>query len=318
MTITIVAPACAFTDYGYTAIELFDRLREYGYDTKFKPMSVCEQSGKRRVPIPQVVKDNFVTVAEGFEVWVCDVSEIPQPCNDALLVSTLHDITKECAKALNKFRSIACISDWSQVEIAQKLGVTVPVSKIHPGVELSIFDNEYRNTLKSLSPSKMQPLRFLASGKNEQGFLIEAWKESFKGVKDVRLCVMCDESDLFSIHDSRVNICEYPVNNRQLANIMAFNDAFIVPSTKCDFRIFEQCFAASLPTIGITRSGQGLTAWSKLEGTHFTCDKMELIGQMRFAYQDRKALSDTMILRPLEGWESIEHTVKSVYDRIPR
>jgi hypothetical protein len=318
MTITIVAPACAFTDYGYTAIELFDRLREYGFYTKFKPLSVCEQSGKRRVPIPQIVKDNFVTVPEGFEVWVCDVSTIPQPGNDALLVSTLHGITKECAKVLNRFRSIACVSGWTQVEIAQKLGVTVPVSRIHPGVSISIFDNEYRNTLKSLTPTKQQPLRFLASGKNDRDLVLEAWKESFKGVQDVRLCVMCDDPDLFSIQDSRVNIVEYPTNNRQFANVMAHHDAFIVPSTKCDFRIFEQCFAASLPTIGITLHGQGLTAWSKLEGTHFTCDKMELIGQMRFAYQDRKALEDTMILRPVEGWESIEQTVKSVYDRIPQ
>jgi hypothetical protein len=319
MTITIVAPACAFTDYGYTAIELFDRLREYGYDTKFKPLSVCEQSGKRRVPIPQVVKDNFVTVAEGFEVWVCDVSEIPQPGNDALLVSTLHGITKDCAKALNKFNSIACVSGFEQIEIAQKLGVTIPVSKIHPGVDLSIFDNEYRNTLKSVfPPSQTRLLRFLASGKNERDLVLEAWKESFKGVQDVRLCVMCDDADMFSIQDSRVNIVDYPVNNRQLANVMANHNAFIVPSTKCDFRIFEQCFAASLPTIGITLHRQGLTAWSKLKGTHFTCDKMELIGQMRFAYQDRKALEDTMLLRPIEGWESIDQTVKSVYDRIPK
>jgi hypothetical protein len=99
---------------------------------------------------------------------------------------------------------------------------------------------------------------------------------------------------------------------------MTRHDAFIAPSTKCDFRIFEQCFAASLPTIGITLHGQGLTAWSKLEGTHFTCDKMELIGQMRFAYQDRKSLSNTMLLRPIKGWSSIEQTVKSVYDKIPQ
>lgn len=320
MTITIVAPACAFTDYGYTAIELFDRLREYGYETKFKPLSVCEQSGKRRVPIPQIVKDNFVTVPEGFEVWVCDVSEIPQPGNDALLVSTLHGITRECANVLNRFKSIACVSDWSQIEIAQKLGVTVPVSKIHPGVELSIFDNDYRRALKSLSATKPQPLRFLASGKNERWLLLEAWKESFKGIQDVRLCVMCDESDLFSIHDSRVNIVDYPVNNRQLANAMAHHDAFIVPSTRCDFRIFEQCFSASLPTIGITRLGHGLTAWSKLEGTHFICDKTELIGQMRFAYQDRKALSDAMVLRAIlpDGWKSIERTIDSIYEIIPK
>lgn len=311
MTITIVAPACAWTDYGYTAIELFDRLRQYGHETKFKPLSVLERFWKREVKIPQVVKDNFVKQSEGVEVWVCDVSALPLPSDKAVLVSTLRGVSKKHVEILNKFKTIACVGGEHVIEIAEKLGVTTKMCAVEPGIDVVIFDSEYRKEVRRLSP-KPNTLRFLACGRNERSLLLEAWRESFKGIQDVRLCVMCDEGDLFKIDDSRVLIVDYPANNRQLANAMDHHDAFIVPSTRCDFRIFDQCFAGRLPTIGITTHGNGLKAWSKLVGTDLVCDKNELISQMRFAYQDRKALSDSILLRELTGWESIEHLTQRI------
>lgn len=311
MTITIVAPACAFTDYGYTAIELFDRLKGYGHDTKFKPMSVLERLGKKEVKVPQAVKDSFVKQSEGLELFVCDVSALPLPSKDAVLVTTLRGVSEKHVGLLNKFKAIACVGMRHQVEMAEKLGVTTKIHEVEPGIDVGIFDSEYRKAVRSLLP-KPSTLRFLACGRNERSLLLESWRESFKGVKDVRLCVMCDDWDLFKIEDDRVLIVDYPINNRQLANVMEHHDAFIVPSTRCDFRIWDQCFAGRLPTIGITTHGNGLKAWSKLVGTDLVCDKTELIGQMRFAYQDRKALSDSILLRELDGWESIEHITQRV------
>lgn len=316
MTITIVAPACAFTDYGYTAIELFDRLRDYGHETKFKPLSVLERFGKREVKVPQVVKDSFVKQADGVEIWVCDAAALPQPSQNSILVSTLRGVSKKHVEILNRFQSIACVGGSFRCNIADQLGFGDKVHSVDPGVEFSIFDNEYRKTLKRFTATH-PTMRLLACGRNERSLLLESWRESFKGVKDVRLCVMCDDGDLFRVDDDRVNIVEYPTNNRQLANIMASHDAFVVPSTRCDFRIFEQCFAASLPTIGITHKSQGLTAWSKLDETDLICDKMELIGQMRLAYLDRKTLADSIKLRVVDGWGSIKFTVDRIHQLLP-
>lgn len=312
MTITIVAPACAFSGFGRTAIELFSRLSERGHTCKFKPVTVEEMLDGRKIDFPQVIKDAFVTKIEGVELVHTPLLWKHLPQTDSATIFTMYESThipKQYVDILNMYTKVATPTDWNS-EVFRDSGVTGKRYTVHLGHDWSTFPMAARKSKSSLCT--FGAAAWLKPSHRRKNFsaLMTAWRAAFPGIKDVRLHLKALPGDaLPDFRDDRIVVDKLFMQPYQLANWYRGLSAF-VSTSRCEGwnLMAHEAMACDVPVIShregahreILSHGGCFPCWAKMVphsktdadfGFDWEIDIDDLVDAMRFVHQD-----------PAEAW----------------
>jgi glycosyltransferase involved in cell wall biosynthesis len=335
MTITIVAPACAFSGFGRTAIELFSRLSERGHTCKFMPVTVEEMLDGRKVDFPQVIKDSFVSKAEGVELVHTPLlwNHIPQ--TKGATIFTMYESThipKRHVDALNKYTKVVTPTEWNS-EVFRDGGVTSKRYVANLGVDLDTFI-PWQTTSQKRSLCVFGAAAWLKPSQRRKNFgaLMTAWRAAFPGIKDVRLSLKALPGDsLPDFKDDRISVEKSFMQPFQLANWYRSLSAF-VSASRCEGwnLMAHEAMACGVPIIShmegahrelLTRDAC-FPCWAKMVphsksdsefGFDWEIDIDDLVDAMRFVHQDERETR----MRGISAWKraamfSLERTVDRI------
>ncbi len=308
MTITIVAPACAFSGFGRTAIELFSRLSERGHTCKFKPVTVEEMLDGRKIDFPQVIKDAFVTKVEGIELVHTPLLWKHLPQTDSATIFTMYESTripKQYVDILNMYKNVVTPTKWNS-EVFGDSGVTSGRYVANLGVDKETFGPP-PVTGSNQSLCVFGSAAWLKPSQRRKNFvaLMTAWRAAFPGIKDVRLHLKALPGDaLPDFRDDRVVVDKSFMQPYQLANWYRGLSAF-VSTSRCEGwnLMAHEAMACYVPVIShregahreILSHGGCFPCWAKMVphsktdadfGFDWEIDIDDLVDAMRFVHQD--------------------------------
>jgi glycosyltransferase involved in cell wall biosynthesis len=333
MTITIVAPACAFSGFGKTAIELFSRLSERGHSCKFKPVTVEEMLDGRKIEFPQVIKDAFVTKVEGVELVHTPLLWDHIPQTDSATIFTMYESTripKKHVDILNQYKNVVTPTSWNG-DVFRDSGVTANRYVANLGVDAETFNHEDR-TEKNLCV--FGAAAWLKPSHRRKNFsaLMTAWRAAFPGIKDVRLHLKALPGDtLPDFRDDRIIVEKSFMQPYQLANWYRGLSAF-VSTSRCEGwnLMAHEAMSCGVPVIShqegahreILPKGGFFSCWAKMVphsktdaefGFDWEIDIDDLVDAMRFVHQDKREVG----FRGIMSWMSArEMTWDKTVDQI--
>lgn len=307
MTITIVAPACAFSGFGRTAIELFSRLSERGHTCKFKPVTVEEMLDGRKIDFPQVIKDTFVTQVEGVELVHTPLLWKHLPQTDSATIFTMYESTripKQYVDILNMYPKVATPTDWNS-EVFRDSGVTSKRYTVNLGYDWMTFPLAARKSRSSLCTFGAAAWLKPSQRRKNFGALMTAWRAAFPGIKDVRLHLKALPGDtLPSFNDDRIIVNNSFMQPYQLADWYSGLSAFVSTSLCEGWNLMaHEAMACGVPVIShlggahteILDKKWSFPCWAKMVphspkdvdfGFDWSIDIDDLVDAMRFVHQD--------------------------------
>lgn len=308
MTITIVAPACAFSGFGRTAIELFSRLSERGHTCKFKPITIEEAIDGRKVDFPQVIKDAFVTKVEGVELVHAPLLWDHLPQTENATIFTMYESTRipqRHVAVLNKYAKVVTPTDWNS-EVFRDSGVTSKRYVANLGVDRTTFGpSPTTESKRSLCVFGAAAWLKPSHRRKNFGALMTAWRAAFPGIKDVRLHLKALPGDtLPSFNDDRIVVSKSFMQPYQLANWYQGLSVF-VSTSRCEGwnLMAHEAMACYVPVIShregahreLLIGGGCFPCWAKMTphaqkeaefGFDWEIDIDDLVDSMRFVHQD--------------------------------
>lgn len=308
MTITIVAPACAFSGFGRTAIELFSRLSERGHTCKFKPVTVEEMLDGRKIDFPQIIKDAFVAKVEGVELVHTPLLWDHLPQTDGATIFTMYESTripKKHVDILNQYKNVVTPTIWNR-DVFRDSGVTVNQYVANLGVDAETFhpgDRAEKTLCVFGAAAWLKP----SHRRKNFSALMTAWRAAFPGIKDVRLHLKALPGDtLPDFRDDRIIVEKSFMQPYQLANWYRGLSAF-VSTSRCEGwnLMAHEAMACDVPVIShregahretLSRGGC-FPCWAKMVphsktdsefGFDWEIDIDDLVDAMRFVHQDKR------------------------------
>lgn len=306
MTITITAPASAFSGFGKTAIELFSRFKEIGIDCKFRPVRLEEKVGGEAIHFPRIIKDHFVKQAEGVELVHTPLLWSHIPSSNNSYIYTMYESThipKVYVDALNLYKGVITPTKWN-TEVFKRSGVTVPVHVVNLGISSDIF---HPTVDKKKPVCTFGAAAWLAPSQKRKNFsaLMAAWNEAFSGINNVKLKLKAMPGDkLPEFNDPRIEVCQEFIQAHRLRDWYRSLTAF-VSTSRCEGwnLMAHEAMACGVPVITHLNGGHSeymnrentFSAWAKLSrhdmvdksfGYDWEIDPHEVSDAMRFAYSD--------------------------------
>ncbi len=332
MTITIVAPACAFSGFGRTAIELFSRLSERGHTCKFKPITIEETIDGRKVDFPQVIKDAFVTQVEGVELVHAPLLWDHLPQTENATIFTMYESTRipqRHVSVLNKYAKVVTPTYWNS-EVFRDSGVTGKRYVVNLGVDFGTFcprDKPKRAVCVFGAAAWLKP----SHRRKNFSALMTAWRAAFPGIKDVRLHLKALPGDtLPSFNDDRIVVEKSFMQPYQLANWYCGLSAF-VSTSRCEGwnLMAHEAMACGVPVIShregahreLLHKKACFPCWAKMIphsnteaefGFDWEIDIDDLVDAMRFVHQDSAEVDMRGAFSICSGFMSWDETINKI------
>lgn len=263
--VTLMAPIVPYASYGILAIQYARALAQGGNHVSLRPMSQDEGFGSK---IPNDIRAMFVNCVqpEEWEILLHPPNFSPTR-GKRTAYFTMWEATRLPVKGvdfLNQAELVIVPNQWNASCFSAQ-GVDTPIRVVPLGIDPEIFKYVPVNQNRPLGIDK-KPVRcvFGAAGRLAHGGVrkginevIDAFTETFKGVKDVMLKVKCfPDCDVKQIKDKRIIICRDYLTDEQMAQWYASLDCFVSASRSEGWGLMQhQAMAVGRPVIGIKFGG---------------------------------------------------------------